>query len=425
MRIENYHSLYGRLLNYTALYRAMKKVKKAGGAAGIDQQRIADFVENSVSEIRRLLDELRDKSYRPQPVKRVEIPKPDGGVRKLGIPAVRDRIVQQALLDIIQEIYEEDFHPSSYGYRPKRSCHDAINKACLFMRKYEMKHVVDMDLSKCFDTLDHDLIIKFMSKRISDGSILNLVKLFLQSGVMNQGQFEDSEIGSPQGGVISPLIANIYLNEFDQEMKRRNFRIVRYADDILIFSKSRKGAENALQRASEILEKDLKLTVNKSKTHIAHSGKGVKFLGVTIFTSCISIQPKKLKAFKDKIKKITRRNSPVNLQRVIRELNPVLRGFANYFRIANCKTLFRDMMTWLRRRLRSKQLSLWKKPAKLKRVLRQRGSGIKVKSIKMSSWKNACSQVAHFAMPNAFFKELKLYHIDEQKVGLSYSPPKE
>jgi RNA-directed DNA polymerase len=249
MRIENYHSLYGRLLNYTALYRAMKKVKKAGGAAGIDQQRIADFVENSVSEIRRLLDELRDKSYRPQPVKRVEIPKPDGGVRKLGIPAVRDRIVQQALLDIIQEIYEEDFHPSSYGYRPKRSCHDAINKACLFMRKYEMKHVVDMDLSKCFDTLDHDLIIKFMSKRISDGSILNLVKLFLQSGVMNQGQFEDSEIGSPQGGVISPLIANIYLNEFDQEMKRRNFRIVRYADDILIFSKSRKGAEKCLAKS--------------------------------------------------------------------------------------------------------------------------------------------------------------------------------
>ena len=282
-----------------------------------------------------------------------------------------------------------------------------------------MKHVVDMDLSKCFDTLDHDLIIQCFRKRVSDGSILRLITLFLKSGVMNDEEFEESELGSPQGGVISPLIANVYLNEFDQEMMRRGHRIVRYADDILIFCRSRSAAENALAQASRILEDDLKLTVNKEKTHLAHASFGVKFLGVNIFTRYTLIQEKKLKSFKKKVKLITKRNSPVNLQKLIDELRPKLRGFANYFRIANCKKVFKEFMAWVRRRLRSKQMKLWKKSAKLQRVLRQRGYQGDFKAIKMTSWRNSCSQHAHYAMPNCFFDELKLFDMSKVKTGIS------
>lgn len=226
-----WYSLYGRMLSRGALRAAFFKVKSAKGAAGIDGQSVKDFAELLDINLDRLLTELREKSYQPQPVRRVEIPKATGGVRLLGIPAVRDRVVQQALLDILQPIFDPDFHPSSYGYRPGRSCHQAITKATMFMREYERKWVVDMDLSKCFDTLSHDLILSSVSKRIKDGSILDLLHQILKSGVMTGEGWQASDVGSPQGGVISPLLANIYLDAFDQFMKDRGHRIVRYADD--------------------------------------------------------------------------------------------------------------------------------------------------------------------------------------------------
>jgi group II intron reverse transcriptase/maturase len=197
-------------------------------------------------ELNQLLLELKKKRYQAQPVKRVEIDKDDGGIRLLGILTVRDRIVQQCLSNIMTPIFDPHFHPSSYGYRVGRSCHQAISKATLFIRKYNKRHVVDMDLSKCFDTLDHDLIIKYVKKRITDGSILALIKQFLKSGIMIGSTLEDSDIGSPQGGVISPLLSNIYLDEFDQEMMKRKHRIVRYADDILIFCPSTSGGRKRI-----------------------------------------------------------------------------------------------------------------------------------------------------------------------------------
>jgi group II intron reverse transcriptase/maturase len=410
------------MLNRENLLRAFKKVKSAKGAAGIDGQSIKDFSGSLVANIDQLLTELREKSYRPLAVRRVEIPKPSGGKRKLGIPAVRDRVVQQALLDLLQPIFDRDFHPSSYGYRPGRSCHQAISKAAMFIRKYERKWAVDMDLSKCFDTLDHDLILASFRRRIRDGSILGLLERFLKSGVLTGEGWQASEVGSPQGGVISPLIANVYLDSFDQFMKSRGHRIVRYADDILILCASKRAAENALVQASRYLEEELRLTVNREKTHISHSFKGVKFLGVSIGSAMTRIQRRKVRVFKAKVKAMTRRNSPVNLKKVIADLNPLLRGFANYFRIANCKKEFSRLMRWIRRRLRAIQLKLWKKPARLHRRLRQLGYRGEFKFIKMNSWANAASPLSHYALPNRYLhEEMDLFDLTAVETGISVS----
>lgn len=412
-----YYSLYSRMLDIKALYRGFKKVWKAKGASGIDGQSLSDYAEDLDNNLKQLQHELQTKQYKPQPVKRVEIPKDDGGVRLLGIPAVRDRIVQQTLLDILQPIFDPDFHPSSYGYRPKRSCHDAISKATLFIRQYDRRWVVNMDLSKCFDRLDHKLIIEGVKRRVTDGSILKLLRQFLSSGVMVGKHWEASEVGSPQGGVISPLLANIYLDAFDQTMKARKHRIVRYADDILILCSSPAAAENALKSATQILEQDLKLTVNREKTHIAHSDGGVKFLGVEIGNRYTRIQKAKLKGFKQKIKQQTKRNGGQNLAGIIRQLNPVIRGFANYFSIANCGGEFKALAGWIRRRLRAVQLKLWKKPTRLHRRLKQLNYQPPFKFIMMNSWRNAASPLANYAMPNQWFDELGLYRIGNVNTG--------
>ena len=413
-----YYSLYDRLLHERALYEAFKRVKASGGTGGIDHQDIGDFETDMSGNLHQLVEELRDKSYMPLPVKRVEIPKGNGKMRLLGIPAVRDRVVQQALLTILQPIYEEDFHPSSYGYRPGRSCHQAISKASMFIRKYDLKHVVDMDLSRCFDTLNHDLIIKFMRKRVTDGSVLNLVVKFLKSGVMIGNVIDEVTEGSPQGGVISPLLANIYLNEFDQFMMKRNYRIVRYADDILILCATQRSAGHALDVATDFLENTLCLTVNREKTHITHSFCGVKYLGVEIFSTYTAIQSEKVIAFKRKVKCLTKKNQCMNLEMVIRRLNPVLRGFANYFRIANCKKVFRTLMEWVRRRLRAIQLKLWKKPDRLHRRLRQLEVSGPFKKLKMDRWCNSASQLASLSMPNKWFVELGLFNLVDVQTGL-------
>ena len=420
--MRRYYSLYGRLLSSSALREAYKQVRRSKGAAGLDNQTVYDFGNNLEIEIHTFLAELKEKSYRPTPVKRVEIDKPDGGKRKLGIPTVCDRVVQQAVRAILEPIFDKDFHPSSYGYRKGMSCHHAISKAQLFIRKYERKWVVDMDLSKCFDRLNHDIIIDQIRKKVTDGSILNLIRHFLESGVMVSGEYESTEVGSPQGGVISPLLANIYLDKFDQFMKSRKHRIVRYADDILILCGSEKSANNAQRVAEEYLEHEMKLQVNRKKTHITHSNNGVKFLGVVIFTRYTTIQAQRLKTFKQKVKKITRKTGGRNLGTVIKTLNPVLRGFANFFRIANCKKMLNKLMCWVRRRLRAVQMFLWKRPARLHRRLRQLGYFGDFKRIAMRSWHNSLSKQASMAMPNKWFhEELKLFDMAAVETGFTIS----
>ncbi len=413
-----YYSLYDRLLSSQSLKAAFRKVKSAKGAAGIDGQSVYDFAKQEDVYVAQLVHELKTKSYHPRPNRQVAIPKDNGGERLLGIPCVRDRIVQQALLNVLQPIFEPQFHPSSYAYRPGRGCHQAIAKTTQFIREHELVWVVDMDLSRCFDTLDHELILKAFRKRIADGSTLNLIRLFLKSGVMMDEGWRESEIGSPQGGVISPLISNVYLDAFDQEMKRRGHRIVRYADDIVILKKSKSAAENALEQAKTILENDLRLTVNQEKTRLLHAREGIPYLGVIIRPATTSIQPRRVLRLKEKVKAITRRNSPVNVAQVIKDLNPTIRGFANYFRVANCKTVFKSLMQWLRRRLRAKQLKLWKKPKKLHRRLRQLGYKGQFKAISMSRWRNSASPLASYAIPNAALIQLGLYDMLSVEIGV-------
>ena len=418
--MRKYYSLYGQLLSKQRLYEAFRHVKRNKGAAGIDGQSLGAFEANLEVELSCLLLERKEKRYRAQPVRRVAIAKDDGGERLLGIPTVRDRVVQQALRSILEPIFDPGFHPSSYGYRPGRSGHQAIGKAELFIRRYRREWVVDMDLSKCFDTLNHDLIIRQFRQRITDGSVLSLLRQFLESGVMVGYHLEETELGSPQGGVISPLIANAYLDAFDQFMKARGHRIVRYADDILILCGSRAGAENALRVARRYLENELKLTVNTTKTHIAHSDEGVKFLGVVIHSKYTRIQGKKVVRLKQKLKSLTKRNRGIGLAAIIRELNPVLRGFVSYFRVANCARVLKQVMSWLRRRLRCLQLKQWKKPSRLHRRLKQLGYQPPFRHIKMQSWRNAASPLASLALPNTYLhNDLKLIDLAKVKTGIT------
>lgn len=417
--MDKWYSLYDKIYQRENLEEAFKQVKRNHGAPGIDGVTIGVYEVRLSDNLELIHKELITKNYKPSAVKRVEIEKPDGGVRLLGIPTVKDRVVQQAVANILSPIYDKGFHPSSYGYRKGKSQAQAIEKASLFMKKYGLEYVVDMDLSKCFDRLDHEFIINEMAKTVSDGSVLKLIRTFLKSGVIQDGQFADTLEGSPQGGVISPLISNIYLNVFDQEMKKRNIRIVRYADDILIFAKTKADAGNYRALATKILENDMKLTVNKEKTHLTGLQNGVEFLGVVIYEDWITIQKKRLERFKDKIRVITKRNKGKPLLFVVKELTPVLRGWINYYKIANIKTLVRDLMGWVRRRLRMLRMKQWKTYKAMHKELRRLGlhSEIKLK-MDVRRWKNSKVTIIHVMMPNSYFEKLGLYDLTKVKVGL-------
>ncbi len=412
-----WYSLYDKIYRKENIERAFEQVKRNQGSPGVDGETVLFFELRLRENIELIHEELKTKTYKPSAVRRVEIEKPDGGVRLLGVPTVKDRVVQQAVVNILDRIFDKDFHPSSYGYRKGKSQHNATKKATMFMRKYGLEYVVDMDLSKCFDTLDHEIIIDEVAKKISDSSVLGLIRKFLKSGVIKDGAFEDTEIGSPQGGVISPLLSNIYLNIFDQEMKSRNIRIVRYADDILVFADSKENAHRYKQIAESILEDKLKLTVNRQKTKLTRIGKGVDFLGVLIYRNYIGVQPKRLKRFKDKIRLITKRNQPTPLPKVINKLNPLLRGWINYYKVGDIKGLTRKLMEWIRRRLRMIKLKQWKRFGAVRKEMRRR----KITSNHVMNpvlWKNSKCQLTHLLLPNKLFEEMKLFDLESIGVGL-------
>ncbi|KAB2929307.1 MAG: group II intron reverse transcriptase/maturase [Rhodocyclaceae bacterium] len=415
--MRKWYSLIDKVYKVENLRQAFKAVKANKGAPGIDGETVEAFEAKEEENISKLHEELKTGIYQAQPVRRVYIEKDDGTRRPLGIPTVRDRVVQQALKSVIEPIFEPKFHPSSYGYRPGKSCQRAIAKAERFMNKYGLEYVVDMDLSKCFDSLDHELILKSVNKEISDGKVLKLILNFLKSGVMEGWVHTETEVGCPQGGPISPLLMNIYLNECDQRMKDKGIRIVRYADDILVLAKNKGEAGRNMKVAAEILEGDLKLKINKEKTHTVNIEQGIAYLGVIIYPKFIEIHPKRLAKFKNKIKELTKRNQGINLEQVIEEINPVIRGWANYFRIANSEGTFKSLMGWIRRRLRMKKMIEWKTWKPLHKQLRRMGYSGHFKKIYVKRWRNSASPLVQMALPNSWFDEMKLVNMTKIKTG--------
>ncbi|MCD6565397.1 MAG: group II intron reverse transcriptase/maturase [Bacteroidales bacterium] len=417
--MRKWYSLIDKVYSRPNLLEAFDKVKRNKGSktSGIDRVSVKEFREHLGDNLSQLHDELKSGTYKPQAVKRVYIEKEGGSKRPLGIPTIRDRVVQQALLNILQPIFEPEFHPSSYGYRPGRSAHHAIAKAERFTRYYGLDHVVDMDLSKCFDTLDHNLIISSVNEKVSDGKVLNLILSFLKSGFVEDGKLNPTEIGSPQGGIISPLLTNIYLNRFDHYMKDKGIRIVRYADDILIFAETKSQSGNYRAIATKFLEEDLKLTVNTKKTHLTNLDKGIPYLGFVLRSFGVSVSEKSIKKFKDKVRKLTPRNQGRKLYYYIDELNLLLKGYSMYYRVALSKRVFRNLMSWIRRRLRMMIMKSWKSWKGLHKQLRRMNYKGSFEKISVTCWRNSNCQLLHMALPNTWFDEKHLFNMERVKTN--------
>ena len=369
-------NLLEKILHRDNLNRAYKRVRANKGAPGIDGMTIEDALPWLREHREELLDTIRQGKYKPQPVRRKEIPKPDGGIRKLGIPTVIDRIIQQAIAQQLVPIYEPLFSEDSYGYRPNRSAQQAIQKVKQYVEQGYTSAVL-VDLSKYFDTLNHELLMNLLRKNIRETRVIELIKRYLKAGVMENGLLVKSTEGSPQGGPLSPLLANIYLNEYDKEMERRGVPVVRYADDIVVMSKSPRAAQRLLESTRRYLEGKLKLKMNveKSKVVSVYSIRNFKFLGFALGKGkngvFIRVHAKSLKKAKAKLKELTSRNQGRNVRKVMENVKVYIRGWLGYFGIASMKMTMQRWDEWLRRRFRAYIWKQWKVPkARIRNLLK-------------------------------------------------------
>jgi group II intron reverse transcriptase/maturase len=355
--------LLEQILSRNNLNRAYKQVKRNKGAGGIDGMQVDELLPFLRENKEKVVQSLRDGKYRPKPVRRVEIPKENGKTRKLGIPTVLDRLVQQAICQVLTPIFEKQFSDNSFGFRPKRSAHDAL-KRCQTNITEGYKWVVDMDLEKYFDTVNQSKLIQILSETIKDGRVISLIHKFLKAGVMVGGMFEDSPEGVPQGGPLSPLLGNIMLNELDCELERRGHHFVRYADDLLIFCKSKKAVNRTLNHILPYIEEKLFLRVNREKTQVAYVGK-IKYLGYSFYIhkgkGRLRIHPKSIQRVKDKIREITGRSNGMGIESRKTRLNQVVRGWVNYFKLADAKNLIQGLDEWIRSRIRMVTWKRWKR----------------------------------------------------------------
>jgi len=410
MTKRTWYSLYDKVYKKTNLESAFYQVKKNKGAPGVDKITIKAYEAKLEDHLEVLQQKLKDKSYRPKPVRRKMIEKDNGKLRPLGIPTVEDRVVQAAIRNILEPIFEEEFLPCSYGFRPQISAHMALDKVTEHL-KDGYQYVIDADLQSYFDTIPHDKLEQQIRKRVTDGSVIELIHQFLRAGVMEGELYQDTPEGAPQGGVLSPLISNIYLHQLDQLMTERGHRIVRFADDFIILCKSQKGAERVMRSVNKFLENELCLTVNQEKTKVVYATKEpFTFLGYEFIGDIRRIDPKKEVKFKKRVKEITRRNQTVDIETLIKEkLNPFIRGWANYFRHGNVKTKFGNWDAWIRRRLRMVQLRSWRYVKNLHRLLRRKGwKEDNLRGIRMFAWRSSKSPMVHAGLDNKFFSELGL-----------------
>jgi RNA-directed DNA polymerase len=388
--------------------QALKRVKANKGSPGVDGMTVHDLPGYLKQHWLAIREQLLSGTYRPQPVKRVEIPKPDGGVRKLGIPTVLDRFVQQAVMQVLQGRWDREFSSHSYGFRPGRSAHQAVSQAQQYIAE-GYRWVVDLDLEKFFDRVNHDKLMARIAKRVSDQRMLKLIQAFLKAGVMENGLVGPVDEGTPQGGPLSPLLSNIVLDEFDRELERRGHRFARYADDSNIYVRSRRAGERVMASLTTFITTKLKLKVNQQKSAVARPWER-KFLGFS-FTANREpkrrIAPKAVLRFKEKVRELTRRTRGVKVERMAEELGRYLRGWIGYFGQSQTPSVLQGLEEWTRRRLRSAIWKQWKWGSVRFAELRKRGVGKDLAAQTAGSphgpWRLANSPALAVALPNAYF----------------------
>ena len=352
------------ILSKENLNKAYLQVYRNKGASGVDGVTVDELKQYLKENKEEILTKIRQRKYKPQPVRRVKIPKENGKMRNLGIPTVVDRVIQQAIVQVLSPIYEKQFSESSYGFRPKRSCEMAIIRSLELMNDgYDW--IVDLDLEKFFDTVNQDKLIGLIMKTVKDGEVVSLIRKFLVSGVMENGRYEPTKVGTPQGGNLSPLLSNIMLNELDKELEARGLNFVRYADDCMIFVKSEKAANRVLTSITKYIEKKLWLKVNAEKSKVSKP-TGIKFLGYGFWVAKGGkYKPKphlqSIQKLKRKLKQLTERRISISLDTRLQRINYVVRGWVNYFRIANMKKVLAKIDERLRARIRVIIWKQWKK----------------------------------------------------------------
>lgn len=415
-------------MSHDNLNRAYKRVKSNKGSAGIDEMEVEQLLGHLVMNKKSIISQIRDGSYEPKPVKRVLIDKEDGSKRKLGVPTVTDRFVQQAISQVIEMVVDPTFSDLSFGFRPRRSAHDAMKRAKEY---YEdgYRTVVDIDMKQYFDTVNHDKLMYHVEEHIKDPTVFRLIRKFLRSGVSIDGEVYPTEIGCPQGGNLSPILSNIYLDQLDKELEKRGHRFIRYADDCNIYVKSKKAGHRVMDSVTKFLEKKLKLVVNRDKSEVGSPLKR-KFLGfcLQVTKKGVGFRPhlKSKRKLEKKLRQLTKRNRSGNIRDIIKEINEVTTGWINYYGISYMKTYIKAINQWLRRRIRQIIWKRWKK------VKTRYNSLLKLNIPKQKAWewantrkgywRIANSHILHRAIGIKILKKIGLKDLDIllEKAHLSY-----
>lgn len=407
MKTDN--TLLEKMLSDENLGLALAQVRRNKGASGIDGMEVSELKGYLDEHLEEIKESIRNRTYKPQPVKRVEIPKPDGGVRKLGIPAVLDRFVQQAIAQVLVPIYEPKFSDNSFGFRPNRCCEMAIIRALEYMND-GFHWVVDIDLEKFFDTVDHDKLISLVMRDVKSGEIVSLIRKFLVSGIMMDNEYKESVIGVVQGGNISPLLSNVVLNELDKELEARGLRFIRYADDCIILVGSSKAADRVMANVSKFIENKLGLKVNMTKSKISKPNE-IRYLGFGFYYDASYGQWKakphqiSVNKLKEKLKKLTNRSWSVSWEHRCTKLRQLIRGWINYYRIGQFKTICQRIDGWIRFRIRMYLWKKWKTVKNREKQLRKLG----VNALQAKMWSNTRKSYARCAstfLQNKVTKEL-------------------
>jgi len=405
---------------------ALKRVESNKGAAGIDGMELKDLSGYLKAHWLEVRETLESGKYRPSPVRRVEIPKPDGGVRQLGIPTVLDRLIQQAIAQVLTLMFEQVFSPHSYGFRPGRSAHQAVQQSQEYIREgYDW--VVDIDLEKFFDRVNHDMLMARVARVVKDKRVLKLIRAYLNSGVMVNGVVMETEEGTPQGGPLSPLLSNIMLNDLDMELEERGHKFVRYADDCNIYVKTQRAGERVMEGVKQYLEKKLKLKVNPKKSKVERATR-VKFLGFSFFKRegevLIRIANRTKERFMAKMRHLTRRTRSGKLEDIVSEINRYVIGWTAYFRLAVTPSVFEGLDEWVRRRLRQMLWKRWKRGTTRYRELVRLGvppERAALGAVGTSPWRMSRTPVINEALSNAFWQDTGLESIAKRYFKLRYS----